>query len=347
MFLSLCWLLVAIAYEAEGLVAEDFTKCSEVFYKQKMPVGLEVIAKPHDFKEIPDGIKKISDLASPAYICQTHGSKSYYASLYDRGRRIPLYSAYILDRKEAKEQAECKRPGSFQLEPQLIYRELTENMQLINPTKQKIKEYNKNNGISEKYPKNQQNSLIKASQAIDDDYIETRSTTKAPTSTTTTKYKSNYSRGHLNPCGHHNDPQNYKSTFTLTNVVPMKPELNNDVWSEYEIEMIKISADCGGKMYVVTGSVPGNNALKDRVTIPNYVWNAYCCVDNLGKPVKSGGAIAANDKELAPNKKFKVEKMELGALQLKLKNLLKLSNNFEIFACDCKERKGNKRCNSI
>lgn len=219
-------------------------------------------------------------------------------------------------------------------------------MQLTKETRPTITKYNKNNGISERDPKNQPTNLMKASQAIDEDYIETPpTTTKTPTSTTI-KYQNKYGRGHLNPCGHHNDPQNYKSTFTLTNVVPMKSELNNDVWSKYEIEMITISAGCG-KMYVVTGSVPGNNALKDRVTIPSYVWNAYCCVNNLGKPVKSGGAIAANDKELAPNKAFQVEKMELSDLQLKLKNLLNLSNNFEIFACDCKEIKGNKRCNSI
>ncbi|XP_077326080.1 endonuclease domain-containing 1 protein-like [Lithobates pipiens] len=340
MYLSLCWLLVAIAYEAEGLVANNFTKCSEVFYQTKMPVGFEGIAMPHDFKEIPDGIKTISDLASPAYICQTFENKSYYASLYDRGRRIPLYSAYILDRKEAKEQPDCKRPGSFQLEPQLIYRELTENMQLTKDTKKTIKDYNQKNGISEKYPKNRVTNLTKSSQAIDEDYTET------PPPTTTTRYKNKFGRGHLNPCGHHNDPQNHKSTFTLTNVVPMKPELNNNVWSQYEIEMITISAGCE-KMYVVTGSVPGNNVLKGRVTVPTYVWNAYCCLDNLDKPVKSGGAIAANDKQLAPRKTFQVEKMELSALQLKLKNLLNLSNNPEIFACDCKEIKGNKRCNVI
>lgn len=331
MFLSLCWLLVAIAYEAEGLVANDFTKCSEVFYKNEMPVGFQNIAKPHDFKEIPDGIKDQNDLASPAYICQTLGGKSYYATLYDRGRRIPLYSAYILDRKSNESNPQCKRTSSFNLEPQLIYRDVTENMQDIGHIQQTIKDYNRENDFSEEAPKNRPSNLMRASQAIDDDYSDKRN---------------NYNKGHLNPCGHHNDPQNYLSTYTLTNVVPMKPVLNGGVWSQYEQAMTEISAGCG-KMYVVTGSVPGNNVLKRRMTIPSYVWNAYCCVDNLGKPVKSGGAIAANDKELAPNKEFQVEKMELSALQVKLKNHLNLPNNFKIFACDCKGIKDNGRCNLI
>ncbi|XP_018427898.1 PREDICTED: endonuclease domain-containing 1 protein-like [Nanorana parkeri] len=330
MFLNLCWLLVAVAYQAEGRVDKDFTKCSQAFYNNTMPVGFEGIATPHDFKEIPDGITTISDLKSPAYICQTLGGNSYYATLYDRGRRIPLYSAYILDRNSIDPKPNCTRTSTFKLEPQLIYRNLTENMQSSKDTGQSIANYSKENIILLNISKNKPDNLMKASQAVDYDY---GSKTDPNKPTTATKY----TRGHLNPCGHHKEKENFLSTFTLTNVVPMVAELNNGEWSKYETEMISISAGCD-KMYVVTGAVPGNNKLNDRVTIPSYVWNAYCCVDGFSEPIKSGGAIAANDKALITDNKFKVVKMELSDLQDELKKHLGISNNieFEIFQ-QCKE----------
>ncbi|KAM5170025.1 endonuclease domain-containing 1 protein-like [Mantella aurantiaca] len=340
MFLSLCWLLVAIACKAEGRVDDDFTKCSQAFYRQRIPLGFEGIAKPHDFKEIPDGINIETDLASPAYICQTLGGISYYATLYDRGRRIPLYSAYILDRKNTNQETDCKRTGAFKLEPQLIYRGVTENMQLVTDVRRTIKNYNSQNNILQKYPKNQPNFLMETSQAVDSDYTES----KTPNGGQENRYR--YNRGHLNPCGHHSEKNNYLSTYTLTNVVPMVSDLNSHAWCVYEKEMITISAGCS-KMYVVTGSVPGNYDLKNRVTIPSYVWNAYCCVDNNGKPLKSGGAIAANEKALTIDNKYTVDKMKLSDLQVKLKDYLKVSKNIEIFVCGCNPNIHSQSCSFI
>lgn len=44
----------------------------------------------------------------------------------------------------------------------------------------------------------------------------------------------NYQRGTLNPEEHQNDPDDKASTYTLTNVVPMVPDVNNRVWHEQE-----------------------------------------------------------------------------------------------------------------
>lgn len=57
-------------------------------------------------------------------------------------------------------------------------------------------------------------------------------------------------------------------------------------------------ADCH-QAYVLVGAIPSLNnwIIKNnvkRVNIPEYIWNAYCCVDQNGRPVYSGAATAVN-----------------------------------------------------
>ncbi|KAF7689789.1 hypothetical protein HF521_013142 [Silurus meridionalis] len=59
----------------------------------------------------------------------------------------------------------------------------------------------------------------------------------------------------------------------------------------------KMSTDCinkGLKAYVVTGVVPGNTKLKNRVLIPSHYWTAFCCLDNNNKPKLSLGWSSVN-----------------------------------------------------
>ncbi|KAG5837373.1 hypothetical protein ANANG_G00238580 [Anguilla anguilla] len=65
-----------------------------------------------------------------------------------------------------------------------------------------------------------------------------------------------YDRGHLNPNGHH----------TGLRAGGRHPFQNNWI-------------------------IKNNNP---RVNIPDYIWNAYCCLDKKGWPIRSGGAIANN-----------------------------------------------------
>lgn len=85
-------------------------------------------------------------------------------------------------------------------------------------------------------------------------------------------------------------------------MVPQDKTLNSGAWSEYEKELTQtfINAKCS-KVFVLTGVIPSTNpdswikrGNKNRVNIPDYIWNAYCCVDNNGKPVLSGAAAAEN-----------------------------------------------------
>lgn len=88
------------------------------------------------------------------------------------------------------------------------------------------------------------------------------------------------------------------ATFTLTNVVPQNPKLNQNAWSNHESELKK---KCS-KAFVLVGAIPSadkwivkNNVR--RVNIPDYLWNAYCCVDNNGRPIESGAATARNTED--------------------------------------------------
>lgn len=98
---------------------------------------------------------------------------------------------------------------------------------------------------------------------------------------------STYTRGHLNPNLHQKTRENQKATFTLTNIVPQRKESNSGTWNQLEKEVLqRFNSSCNGKMHVITGSMPyvRERWLRNRVSIPEYMWSAYCCPsysDNL------------------------------------------------------------------
>lgn len=89
------------------------------------------------------------------------------------------------------------------------------------------------------------------------------------------------------------------ATFTLTNVVPQNPTLNQNAWNKHESKLTSLfNANCH-QAYVLVGAIPSSNnwIVKNnvkRVNIPEYIWNAYCCVDQNGRPILSGAATALN-----------------------------------------------------
>ncbi|KAG8574283.1 hypothetical protein GDO81_009126 [Engystomops pustulosus] len=313
LLLSVSLVLATLAY-THASVYDNFNNCLKYFYKNQIPSGFQGIALPDlfDRNNFPDGMNQ-NDLGSPAYICQTYENTVRFATLYDRGRLMPLYSAYIIDVKPKDVPSECYRPKNFQYEPQLVYRGVDGNMMRDAVTE--LKNYNTQRGIDQKKEKNRPPYLLKTSQSGDNDYTD-----------------KDYDRGHLNPCGHHSAGQDrYKATFTFTNVVPMIKELNNNIWSQYEVEMTEMSVNCKD-MYVIVGIVPGNIRVQgSRLIAPGYVWNAYCCVDNNDKPITSGAALAENIKR-SQLQKFP----NIDDFQAKLKNLLGVSQDIELFQNNCK-----------
>ncbi|XP_056396054.1 endonuclease domain-containing 1 protein-like [Hyla sarda] len=225
-------------------------------------------------------------------ICQMYETYNnpFFATLYHKRNRYGLYSAYILD----------TRPGdnvggdqTFRLEPQLVDTRLPKQMSLQPATETAIR----NLGLS-----GTPAEIIKQAQAINSDYTG-----------------SNYHKGHLNANADHPDGPGQKATYTLTNVAPMYGTLNSGAWRNNEKRVRDIAATCG-RMYVITGVVPGNNWISvngvQRINIPSHVWSAFCCLNNNNQPIRAEGSLAPNNANTIQTG------LSIASLQSQLKSLM-------------------------
>ncbi|XP_075959456.1 endonuclease domain-containing 1 protein-like [Anarhichas minor] len=246
-------------------------------------------------------------------ICQRHKNQYRFASLYHRQHRSPLYSAYVLG------PADGKRPKStWMFEPQLAFSCASSEMQPFHtPVDQNVIE----------------------SQAVFEDYRN-----------------SNFTKGHLNPSLHQKTKEDREATFTLTNVVPQRAGSNSGTWNGLENEVLrKFKAFCNGSMHVITGAMPYESearSINNRVSVPEYMWSAYCCPSyrsDLPKSVKpffpTYAAVGRNDRnsgeEIVPvNVKarasvrgYDVRRMSLEALEGILKQ--RLAMTITLFHGEC------------
>ncbi|XP_075042204.1 endonuclease domain-containing 1 protein-like [Mixophyes fleayi] len=270
-------LALALVHATLARVSPNFSDCRGQFYASTPPVGFESLS------------------SSIAPVCQMYETYNnpFFASLYHKGNKSPLYSAYILD----------TRPGdvtgadqTFRLEPQLVDTRLPKEISLQPATETAIR----NLGLS-----GVPVDLIKLSQAVNSDYTG-----------------SGYHKGHLNPNADHPDGPGQKVTYTLTNVAPMYGSLNSGAWRNNEKRVRDIAATCG-RMYVITGVVPGNNFISvsgvKRVNIPSHIWSAFCCLNNNNQPMRAEGT-------LAPNNANTVQAgLSIASLQSQLRSLLGVS----------------------
>uniref|UniRef100_H3A286 Uncharacterized protein n=1 Tax=Latimeria chalumnae TaxID=7897 RepID=H3A286_LATCH len=183
-------------------------------------------------------------------ICQRYKNQYRFATLYDQNNRVPVYSSYIY-----QDNTSGNRSDIWKLEPQLAnWPPSVKVSQLVDMMGTNI------------------NQRIQVSQAVKTDY-ETG--------------KPKFDKGHLNPVCHQNGIDNRAATFTLTNAAPMPHGFNQRWFNQYEDVIRKcITQQCKQKMaYIVTGTVPGNQYMNNRVLIPSYVWSAVCCTLNNGSYV--------------------------------------------------------------
>lgn len=83
-------------------------------------------------------------------------------------------------------------------------------------------------------------------------------------------------RGHLTPSGDAPDQLSQEETFSLANVVPETPALNEGVWTGIEMAVADW-AHRVGELYVVTGPVLQANGPTigwDRIPVPTAIWKA-------------------------------------------------------------------------
>ncbi|XP_075437331.1 LOW QUALITY PROTEIN: endonuclease domain-containing 1 protein-like [Ascaphus truei] len=287
-----CLLLaVALMNTALAKVSPSFSDCRGQFFASTPPQGFENLSNQNN-------------VITP--ICQTYENYNnpFFASLYHKLNRTPLYSAYILD----------SRPGdttgadqTFRLEPQLVDIRLPSEMMLQPQTESAVRSLGLPGVAAD---------LIRQFQAVNSDYPG-----------------SNYHKGHLNPNADHPAGVGQKSTYTLTNVAPMYGSLNSGAWRSNEMSVRNMAAGCG-RMYVVTGVVPGNNWISvngaQRVNIPSYIWSAFCCLDNNNRPIRAEGSLAPNNANTVQSG------MSIASLQRQLNALLG-GANVTVFHNNCAE----------
>ncbi|XP_064589246.1 endonuclease domain-containing 1 protein-like [Zonotrichia leucophrys gambelii] len=239
--LLLLQVLASCLWLGHSEVVDSFDSCRQFFYLGTFP-------------------NNALNPQNPARICQRFRNAYHYATLYDRDRRIPVYSAYKY------QPVEKQRPrGWWFLEPQLTGKCSLKEMETESYLKEKCK-------IS--------SDDIKKSQAVLDDY----------------KGLKGLVHGHLSPTGHMDDDVSKMATFTLTNIVPQDSILNNGQWRVYEDKTMKKNTKDCKTTYVITGAVPGKTYVSDeRVNRPSHIWSAACCLGDE-EPQDSWGAIAENDK---------------------------------------------------
>ncbi|KAK2850876.1 hypothetical protein Q5P01_007152 [Channa striata] len=200
---SLTFALFSVfSIHTQAEVVTDFQSCPQFFYKGK---------EPRDFDQ------------NAEKICQKMDGSYFFATLYSKYHRIPLYSAYTF--AYGCNNQEGRKSGNWFIEPQLS---LNENAAFANMDNMKSDTA-------------RESQFTMVGQAINADYSNT-----------------GYDRGHLNPNSFQcNDGR--KATFTLTNSAPMDACFNRVHWKEWEaaLERILKAQNVLGTAYLVTGAVPG------------------------------------------------------------------------------------------
>ncbi|XP_044305316.1 endonuclease domain-containing 1 protein-like [Varanus komodoensis] len=235
--LSACFLIPAPAE-----VHDTFANCLQFFLNGKPPTLL---------------LPRVNS----ASICQRYKNLYRFATLYDRDKRIPIYSAYKYGKGGEG------RPDIWFVEPQLARNIQKPGSNMERENSQDIARVFEH---------------IRASQAVSDDYNTDKT----------------IDRGHLNPNNHQSDRDSRTATFTLTNIVPMLSGLNRGSWRIYEKKAGEKAEQCD-ETYFVAGAVPGNNYISGgRVNRPSHIWSAGCCVRH-NRGLCSWGALASNDEKNA------------------------------------------------
>uniref|UniRef100_H3A4E2 Uncharacterized protein n=1 Tax=Latimeria chalumnae TaxID=7897 RepID=H3A4E2_LATCH len=235
----------------------DRMDCRQFFYEHTIP------------KHLPNSI------SDSVYICQCYLDKAYFATFYDKNRRIPVYSAYVYGAKEETQfENACKNVYVIRQMQLFLRGGWGVAVKRGNVSVENNFAFNTEHGIIIRKCKNEPEYKLKCSQAVDNDY----------------RGNSFFDRGHLNPKGHHSTPESRDATFTLTNAVPQYMNANAKWARQYEEKIKELTEQCT-KTFIITSTIPGNTLLNARVNVPEYIWSALCCVDNSGSPMRSSARL--------------------------------------------------------
>ncbi|XP_072252443.1 endonuclease domain-containing 1 protein-like [Leuresthes tenuis] len=246
-------------------------------------------------------------------ICQYYKGEYHFATLYNEKEYVPLYSAYKVSTGGGQ------RLNYWMYEPQVCEKT---NQSTILPSFKNLLERKEDDPEMKEIQVKQK---LK-NQADDEDYK-----------------RSGYTKGHLNPCMHQGSQNQRDATFTLTNAVPQHKESNTKTWVKYEKKVLNLyNKNCNKEMYVITGAIKYFQKIKKKVSVPEYMWSAYCCPsftpsdDNkfatyavMGRNNKNSGRDVVNKTG------YEIEEMTLETLENKLQKLL--STKITLFYRHCKK----------
>ncbi|XP_036403398.1 endonuclease domain-containing 1 protein-like [Megalops cyprinoides] len=284
-------LLLAGPGVAWAAVADSFRDCSQFLYMRTPPTGLRGL----DLRRI----------------CQRYGDKPRYATLYDRARRLPIYSAYTF--KKSDGQSRVDTPWMY--EPQMASEEEDRNMKMLPPD-------------------GELDPLIEESQVVLQDYTDAVM----------------YERGQLNPDQHQADSEDKAATYTLTNVVPLVSSFLDESWAAYlDAVRRRLNNFCRGTSYVVTGVTVSGAMIRrnnvDRLAVPRFLWSAYCCPRfdrnapyEVRHKLPTYAAYGRNEQV-----GHGVLELPLRALQTFLNNQTDVDRNLALFHRDCITENTTKR----
>ncbi|XP_039856685.1 endonuclease domain-containing 1 protein-like [Simochromis diagramma] len=269
-----------------GEITTDFKPCIEFFYAETIPQGIS-----GDYQAL----------------CQHYENQYHFATLYDRNRRIPLFSAYILSPGDGPR----PKNTNWMIEPRLVSDKVNTGM-----------EY-------QKHP----DQNVKNSQAVNEDYKHSGYTRGhlAPSGHQQTEEDKEATFTLTNIA-----PQMEKFNNGPWN------NLEDEMAERFKVCTSKMYVITGVMPYE-----KDEPKINNRVTVPEYFWTAYCCPTFTAGPDQNYfptyAAVGRND----PNSKddivkkntqdgHDVKEMSLEDLEKILQNRLKMPE-MSLFKNKCKE----------
>jgi len=104
---------------------------------------------------------------------------------------------------------------------------------------------------------------------------------------------SGFDRGHLCPSADRSSSAEANSlTFLMTNMVPQTPDLNRNVWADFESYSRDLVRKNNVDLYIVAGVYGAKGRLKKKVTVPTNCWKVIVAIP------KGADISAINEKTL-------------------------------------------------
>ena len=115
---------------------------------------------------------------------------------------------------------------------------------------------------------------------------------------------SGFDRGHLCPSADRSSsPESNSQTFYMTNMIPQTPDLNRNVWNDFETYSRDLVKKGKVDLYVVAGCYGEKGKLKKKVSVPTNCWKFVVAVPPGAdfSAVNENTQVIAVDMPNAPN----------------------------------------------